>query len=251
MKATAPDADLTFATPDDSGFPYILFFCVLGSLIAHAGTFFLFQVVYPQRVTIPQPAPHVSLLTPSSPENIALLRWIEAEDPALVANDNPAAPPGLAEVRYHPSFLSPRTAPLGVPAETAPAVRFPRAADRLVPTASAKAALGSPVAIRAQATTVAFSGLLAARPLTKNPPVAFKYHAATPVQPTTLLVGVNSQGEVRFSLIEEPSGDQALDDLAVAHLREVSFAAAAAPVTWSFVTFSWGGDAYVTASTSP
>ncbi|MEI9896045.1 MAG: hypothetical protein WDN28_19790 [Chthoniobacter sp.] len=113
MSAPVPEPNVILAAPDDSGFPYVLFFCVLGSLLAHAGTFFLFQVVYPQRVTIPQPAPHVSLLTPSSPENIALLRWIEAEDPALVANDNPLAPPGLAEVRYRPSFASPRTAPLG------------------------------------------------------------------------------------------------------------------------------------------
>src|SRR5947209_19467100 len=104
MKSSAPQANLTFATPDDAGFPYLLFFCVFGSLLAHAGTFFLFHVVYPQRVTIPQPAPHVSLLNPSSPENIALLRWIEAEDPALVATDNPSIPPGLVDVRYRRSF---------------------------------------------------------------------------------------------------------------------------------------------------
>src|SRR5580704_14943328 len=103
MKAPVGAPDLTFSTPNDAGFPFILFLCVLGSLLAHAATFFLFQVVYPQRVTIPQPAPQVSLLTPSSAENMALLRWIEAEDPALVANDNPVVPPGLAEVRYRPS----------------------------------------------------------------------------------------------------------------------------------------------------
>jgi len=251
MKTATPEADLTFATPDESGFPYILFFCVLGSLIAHAGTFFLFQVVYPQRVTIPQPAPQVSLLTPSSPENIALLRWIEAEDPALVANDNAAAPPGLAEVRYHPSFASPRTAPLGVPVETTAAVRFPRAKDRLAPTETANATAGVPSTIQDRATSIVFSGPLTTRSLTKNPPLAFQYRAVAPEEPTTLLVGVNDQGEVRFTLLQQSSGDPALDELAVAHLRKVSFAASKMPMTWGFATFAWGGDAYTSASNAP
>src|ERR1700733_6449459 len=130
MNVPPSEPDLTFHWPVEKGFPFVLFVCVAGSLFAHAATFFLFQVVYPQRVTIPQPAPHVSLLTPSSPENIALLRWIEAEDPALLANDNPVVPPGLAMVRYRPSFNTLRTEPLGSPVEKAPAVRFPRAEDR-------------------------------------------------------------------------------------------------------------------------
>ena len=146
MKDSIAVGDLTFSTPDDKGFPYVLFLCVLGSFLAHAGTFFLFQVVYPQRVTIPQPAPHVSLLTPSSPENIALLRWIEAEDPALVANDNPVSPPGLADVHYHPSFTSPRTAPLGAPAEQTQTVHFPRAEDRLSVSDAPAASPESPAA---------------------------------------------------------------------------------------------------------
>jgi hypothetical protein len=251
MTTPTPEADLTFAIPDDSGFPYVLFFCVFGSLLAHAATFFLFQVVYPQRVTIPQPAPQVSLLTPSSPENIALLRWIEAEDPALVANDNPGAPPGLAEVRYHPSFLSPRTAPLGVPDEAATGVRFPPAKDRLTPADTAKTTGGASTAISAQPTSITFFGLLAERPLTKSSPVTFIHRAGAPVEPTTLLLGVDGQGTIRFSVIQQSSGDQALDDLAVAHLRTITFAAAASPLTWGFATFSWGGDAYATTSKAP
>src|SRR5579871_1381696 len=140
MKTPVPEAELTFVSANDRGFPFILFLCVLGSVLLHAATFFLFQVVYPQRVTIPAPAPRVSLLTPSSPENIALLRWIEAEDPALVASDHADAPPGLAEVRYRPSFARPRTAPLGAPEEQPHAVRYPPARDRLLPDTAPHAA---------------------------------------------------------------------------------------------------------------
>jgi hypothetical protein len=250
MKTPTLGVDLTFATPDDAGFPYLLFFCVLGSLLAHAGTFFLFQIVYPQRVTIPQLAPHVSLLTPSSPENIALLRWIEAEDPALVANDNPVAPPGLAEVRYRPSFASPRTAPLGAPTEASPAVRFPRAVDRLSPTGS-RGVAGPPAITPAQPTFIAYSGALAGRPLSKSPVIAIANRALAPAEPATVLIGVDGKGEVRFSLLQQSSGDQNLDDLAVAHLKSVTFSAAQAPITWGFATFSWGADAYAAASKAP
>jgi len=251
MKAPAAGTVLTFSTPEDNGFPYILFLCVLGSFLAHAGTFFLFQVVYPQRVTIPQPAPRVSLLTPSSPENVAMLRWIEAEDPALVANDNPAAPPGLVGVQYRPSFASPRTAPLGAPAEQSKGVRFPRAVERL-------SAADSPAPVAAASgrtpgleTSIRYSGALAGRPLEKNPAIAFDYRAAAPAESTTVLLGVTDQGEVHFAVLEQSSGDPALDDLALAHLRHISFAPVPAPVTWGFATFSWGTDAYAVASKSP
>lgn len=252
MKTPASEGGLTFSTTsEDSGFPYVLFFCVFGSLLAHAGTFFLFQVVYPQRVTIPQPAPHVSLLTPSSPENIALLRWIEAEDPALIANDNPVAPPGLAEVRYLPSFTTPRTDPLGAPVEKTPAVRFPRAEDRLMPTPSSQAVTPTPTPAQAPPTLISYTDGLGTRPLAKSPALHPAYRATAPAEPTTLLIGVDGQGAVRFALTQHSSGDPALDEVAAAHLRNVTFAAAEAPMTWGFATFSWGGDAYASATSTP
>lgn len=252
MKTAVSEGGLTFAhTPEDSGFPYVLFFCVFGSLLAHAGTFFLFQVVYPQRVTIPHPAPRVSLLTPSSPENIALLRWIAAEDPALIANDNPVVPPGLAAVRYRPSFTAPRTEPLGAPVEKAPAVRFPRAEDRLLPTQPTPATATVPASLPARLTTVTYSGGLASRPLGKIPALNPTYRATAPAEPTTLLIGVDSQGAVRFSVLQNSSGDPALDEQAVIHLHAVTFAAAETPMTWGFATFYWGADAYTSATSAP
>jgi TonB family protein len=251
MKTSAPQADLTFATPEDSGFPYMLFFCVFGSLVAHAATFFLFQVVYPQRVTIPQPAPHVSLLTPSSPENIALLRRIEAEDPALVANDKPTAPPGLVTAHYQPSYASLHTAPLGPPVEKTQGVRFPPAEDRLAPIDAAKVAPAANATVPAKNTSITFADGLAGRALANNPGIVFAYHASAPVEATTLLIGVSNEGKVTYALIQHPSGDPALDELAIEHLRNVTFEAASAPVAWGFATFSWGGDAYAPASKAP
>jgi hypothetical protein len=246
MKTQADATGLTFHTPDESGFPFILFWCVTGSLLAHFTTFFLFQVVYPQRVTIPQPAPHVSLLTPSSPENIALLRWIDAEDPALIASDNSVPPPALTEVRYRPSFEQPRTALLGAPEEKAAAVRFPPAIDRLSAAPSTTISTvempvtGAPTALR-------FADELRTRPLTAAPPLQFTQRIAAPVSPTTLLIGVNATGEVRYAFFQQSSGDEALDQTAADHLRRLTFAPAAAGIMWGHVIFAWGRDAYVAA----
>src|SRR5882757_7824418 len=113
MKAAPSETGLIFEWPERERFPFILFGCVFLSLVAHVATFFVFQVVYPQRVTIPPPPPQVSLLTASSPENQALLRWIAAEDPALVASARSVVPPGLLEVPYRPSYTTGHAVPLG------------------------------------------------------------------------------------------------------------------------------------------
>ncbi len=241
---TPSEPDLTFHWPVEKGFPFILFLCVAGSLFAHTATFFLFQVVYPQRVTIPQPAPHVSLLTPSSPENIALLRSIEAEDPALIAADNTVPPPGLVVVQYRPSFAAPRTAPLGAPGEQVKEVAFPPAMDRIAALSPALVpAVAAPSA--SSATVMEFAGALASRPVARNPPLAAPRLAVDPVSPTILLVGVNDSGEIRYPVLQQSAGDTKLDDLAISHVNRVSFAPAGAPMTWGYVTFAWGADAYV------
>lgn len=246
MKSSENESALTFHWPHDRGFPFVLFLCVVGSLVAHAATFFLFRVAYPQRVTIPQPAPNLSLLTPSTPENVAFLRWIEAENPALVASDNSANLAVMPEVRYRPSYAAPRTAPLGAPVETARSVRFPPAKDRLTMADSAPAGLPSPNTSAKQPTIVSFSGALASRPLATRPALVFHTLSAAPASPTGFLVGVNGDGEVRQSFLQQSSGDPALDELASTHLRRFVFEPSKAPVTWAFATFVWGSDAYAT-----
>ena len=243
MNTPSSEPDLTFQWPVEKGFPYVLFFCVAGSLFAHVGTFFLFQVVYPQRVTIPQPAPHVSLLMPTTPENVAFLRWIEAEDPALIATENSVQPPALVGVRYVPSFASPRTAPIGAPEEKSREIFFPPPVDRLAAVESAPAPVAVTAAVSSK-TTIHFSGALASRALTRNPPLNEPRMATAPVSPTVLLAGVNGDGEIRYQIVQQSCGDPKLDDLAIRHLRQLAFAPSDAPVTWAHTTFAWGADAY-------
>ena len=107
---------LLFEWERPARFRWKLLALILLSALVHAGTFFLFQIAYPPRVTIPPPAPEVSLLLPTTPENRALLRRIEAEDPALIASTPGVTPPDLLQQKYLASYLTVRTQPRTVTA---------------------------------------------------------------------------------------------------------------------------------------
>ena len=134
MKAPASAENLTFDWPRREGFPFILFGCVVASFFAHAATFFLFQVADPLGTSIAPSAPQVSVLTPSSPEAVALLHWIDAQDPALVAAAYSVTPPGISDIAYRPSYEK-KPVPLG-PVEQPVAIAFPPALDPLAIIAS-------------------------------------------------------------------------------------------------------------------
>ena len=243
MKAPAPAASLTFDWPRREGFPFILFGCVAASFFAHAATFFLFQVADPLGTSIAPSAPQVSVLTPSSPEAIALLHWIDAQDPALVAAANSVTPPGLFDIAYRPSYEK-KPVPLG-PVEQPVAVPFPAARDPLAIIASGEVKAATPPAVSApQPTTVSFSAALASRAPAPLPPLILHARAAAPVEPTRHLIGVNDHGEVRFLFLQNPSGQPALDAQAAAHLQTLAFAPSDVPITWATATVTWGDDAY-------
>lgn len=238
-----------FAWDAERTFPLIFAGLVLLSLLAHIATFFLFQVTYPQRVTIPPVAPQVTVLSPDFPEHQPLLAWIAAEDPALSAQTARAIAPGIQEIPYQPSYALVRTWPLPAPRVVEPvplpparsglelldaAIRTPAPAGNLLP----------PVP-----TTVSVSGPLAGRALHGNFEIAV--NAAAPLRPAQFLVGVSETGEIRYSFLHRPSGDKDVDNAAAHALGKLSFAPAAEPITWGFVTISWGDDIYAPSVSTP
>jgi hypothetical protein len=246
MKALPVEPGLTFHWPERERFPFVLFGCVFLSLLVHAATFVVFQVVYPQRVTIPPPPPQLALLTPSSPENEALLRWIAAADPALVASARSVAPPGLLHVPYRPSFKTVRTAPLGS-VEAPVLVPYPPPKNPLSIIASA----APPPAPETRSalpmrTTIELSPVLAERGV-KPPAFRWKQRASQPLQPLRALVGVTAAGAVRFTFLQHSSGDHNLDEEALAQLGQLIFAPGAAPIVWATATLDFGAEAYLTA----
>lgn len=245
MKQSAPSDDkLTFPWKKPRGMFLVLPGFLALSLIAHAATFFLFQVVYPQRVSIPRPAPQVSLLLPSVPEHRSILRRIEAEDPALIATTAGAEPDGLLEVPYRPSFAAIRTAPRAI-AEATPASFFPPARPPLAiirsaaPPPAAQALLHKP-----QPTTLSIAGPLKARFPANPPTLALREKSTTPLEPAEFLIGVTERGEVRYTFLQKSSGAAAIDDEAATHLRALTFLHGDSPIAWGFVSFAWGDDAH-------
>src|SRR6516164_5083511 len=79
------------------------------SVLAHALCFYIFQIVYPPTVALLPPPARVSLITPDSEEGRTLLRWIDAEDPALAFTTR--RPPdatlrSLPKTEHVPSYSS-------------------------------------------------------------------------------------------------------------------------------------------------
>ncbi len=220
---------------------------IFAALLFHSATFFLFQTIVPGRIATPRTAPPVQLLTPfapdgtPSPENEAVLNWIATADPAIIARVPDVQPSGLLNVPYRPSYLTPRTAPLGVPPEPT-SIQFPPARNPLSLIIAAPQTPATP-SITTQNTLVTFTASLATRA-----PASAKFtptqRSAKPVENTRHLIGVTDKGEVRFSFLQQASGSPALDAETDDFLRTLKFSAAPeSPITWGTVTFEWGDDA--------
>src|SRR5881396_3724681 len=77
------------------------------SLVAHALCFYVFQIVYPTPVALLPPPARVTFIAPDSNEGRTLLRWIDAEDPAVAFATH--LPPGaslrtLPTAEHRPSY---------------------------------------------------------------------------------------------------------------------------------------------------
>ena len=250
-----PDSpELVFEWPRPSRFQWNFFGLILLSAVVHLATFFLFQIAQPPRVSIPPPAPEVSLLLPTTPENRALLRRIEAEDPALVAASPGITPPDLLTPRYFASYETVRTQPRTVAVETVgteltqyPAPRDPLA---LIRSAAQPAQLAN-VAPPPVATRVTFSSALAARAPAPVADWKFSPRATTPLEPAAFLIGITDRGDVRYVFQQRSSGDPKLDVQAAALLPRFDFQRAEAAITWGIATVTWGDEAYAENPKSP
>src|SRR5262245_55394579 len=68
------------------------------SLMAHAMCFYLFQIVYPTPVALLPPPARITFIAPDSEEGRTLLRWIDAEDPAVAFTTYPVPGARLGEL---------------------------------------------------------------------------------------------------------------------------------------------------------
>ncbi len=248
------DSPVIFTWADREGSSWWLAAFIFLSFLAHSAAFFLFQGKDPAAPRTIRTAPLVQILSATndpatqSPENDALLRWIATHDPALVANIQTVEPQGLLNVPYLPSFQTLRTLPLGAPQESAslqtPPAREPLALIRSV-SPSEKLTIATPAA---QPTQVRLPASLQARSA-NLPHIVPQTKVSASVQPTTLLAGVNRDGETRFVFVQHGSGDDVLDAEAVAFIRTLRFSPSGDALSWDTIAIEWGDE--IIASAQP
>ncbi|MEK0448959.1 MAG: hypothetical protein RL088_1227 [Verrucomicrobiota bacterium] len=217
------------------------------SLFAHSAAFFFVHISAPERQLIPKTAQSIQLLTrfgadgAPSPENEAVLRWIAAEDPAVVARITSAEPAGLLDVPYRPSYAVFRTEPRDIPAEPV-VIQYPPARDSLTYILDAdRRPLPIVPEAPATATVIVFHGPFAARAggeIRLKPDVT----SSQPLRSVELLAGVNGGGEVRFCYVQSGSGSAEMDSEAVRMVSAVRLSPGAAEIAWGTVVVRWGSD---------
>lgn len=219
---------------------------VAASAVLHALCFYLFQIIYPPTVALLPPPARVSVITPASEEGRVLLRWIEAEDPALTSTSqraSEAASLALPKIEHVPSYVSRQPAlrklppvqpDLSVPSSNPPAP---------VPLARAS----TPSAAPATPTEIKFAEEAGALGKPILPPPQFKASSKEPPQAAEFRLAINALGEVRYCFLKNSSGDPQLDGQAARNLLQVRFPEMKTSPTedallWTTAIFEWGND---------
>jgi hypothetical protein len=218
------------------------------SLLAHAICFYVFQVVYPPTVTLLPPPARVALITPASEEGRTLLRWIDAEDPAVAFTTHrplEARLRALPKVEHIPSYHAMEPTLKELP----PFEVDSRAPDSQPPGPVPFIRQQSAPAAGPIPTSVSFSSELDGLGVATLP--ALKFEASTGETPEEIRfrVAVNRLGEIRFCFPMNSSGDPALDEQARLYLARCRFPKSApddskpdALLTWGIATIEWGRD---------
>jgi hypothetical protein len=228
---------------------------LFGSLALHAFGFYVFQIVYPPAVALLPPPGRVSLISPNTDEGRVLLRWLEAEDPALASTTQP--PPDakslvMPTIQHAPSYLGRqpalREAPAAAPDLSVPSARPPAPVER--PSAQSQATA------KISPTTLQFSSELEALGTVQGLEMKFAASGRESPQAAQFRIAVNDKGEVRHCFLQTSSGDAALDDQARKYLALSRFSTMANrksqianDLIWGTATVEWGND--ITAPPSP
>ncbi|MBA2270731.1 MAG: hypothetical protein H0W20_09060 [Chthoniobacterales bacterium] len=221
---------------------------ITASAVVHALCFYVFQVIYPPTVALLPPPARVTVISPNTDEGRLLLRWIEAEDPALSSTTQrpPEAPaPAPPRPAHVPSYagrvpplkeLPPLEPDLSVPSAQPPG---PVPISRAAPTAT-----GGVVP-----TTLTFADAAGRVGAPHIPPLQFTTSSKEPPQAAQFRVGIGERGHVQHCFIESSSGDPALDAQARSHIVRARFPAISSQqsavsntLLWTTATIEWGND---------
>jgi len=246
VKVPLNDLGLIFAWDDRRQRKATIIGFVFASLMLHALCFYAFQIVYPPTVALLPPPGRVTLISPNTAEGRVLLRWLEAEDPALASTTQPPEREllSLPTIQHLPSYSLHRpvlkeppliNADVGVPSANPPSpVENPRqpvpSATHLYPTA------------------VHFSAELESTTVPQGPAMRFTASGQESPRVAEFRIGVSAKGDVRYCFLESSSGDAALDEQARKYLTLFRFSDLRPPqvegdaFVWGTATIDWGND---------
>jgi hypothetical protein len=219
---------------------------LLASAVLHALCFYLFQVVYPPAISLLPPPAQVSVIAPTSDEARTFLNWLDAEDPALASRTQRPADARafqLPKVAHVPSYLAvpPKLKEL-------PPRRMSHAAPSAMPPAPVPvAAAASPAPPLLAPTALIFSDDLGELPVT-HPELKFQASLRRDApESARFRIAVDSLGIVRYSFLEQSSGDASLDEQSRHYLALCRFAMGERPesggaLTWATATLEFGTD---------
>ncbi len=231
----------------------VLFICA--SALFHAIGFYLFQIVYPTTVVLLPPPARVSLITSDSDEGRNMLRWIEAEDPALASA--PQRPPETRrrtppKTPHVPSYLTYRPV-----LKHAPPMRADLATPELDPPGPVPPPPVAPThSLGRVLSRLTFSDELVAAGTASVPASDFALSSSEAPEAIRFRVGLGPDGVIRYAFALNSSGDPALDEQARHYLNLVRFAPKAdAPApeqtTWGLAVMHWGNDLKRASPASP
>jgi hypothetical protein len=188
------------------------------------------------------------LISGDTDEGRQLLRWIEAEDPALASTTQP--PPdtkalALPTIQHAPSYLGRQPTLKDLPPTPAP-LRIPSARP---PGPVERPSNPTQIVTKPAATVIRFSPELDSLLSPQTPELKFTASSRDAFEPAHFLIAVNEKGEVRYCFLQSSSGDAALDEQARKYLSATRFPAirnspssTLASLTWGNASLEWGND---------
>jgi TonB family protein len=229
---------------------------VVASVLLHALCFYVFQIIYPPAVALLPPPGRVTVIAPNTEEGRVLLRWLEAEDPALASTTQPPADGkslAMPTIQHAPSYLTRQPALKDIP---------PSPPEPAVPSAQPPAAVAPPHApiemvAKLTPTIVRLSPELETLGALQSPEMKFTSSGHESPQAAQFRVAVDENGTVGYCFVEKSSGDAALDEQARKYLALGRFSAIRNPQSasrkgfvWGIATIEWGNDIVAPAPTA-
>lgn len=220
---------------------------LLASLLLHALGFYIFQIVYPPAVALLPPPGRVSLIAPNTEEGRLLLRWLDAEDPALASTTQPPADGRslvMPTIQHAPSYLT-RQPPLKDLPPAPPELRIPSARP---PAPVEQSANQIRAVTKIVPTVIRFSSEFETLGPALIPTLRFSASGHDSPQAAQFRTGVNENGEVRHCFLQNSSGEAGLDEQARKYLALTRFSILHPPspivasLTWGTATIEWGND---------